>query len=437
MNVINICPKGGKCRQSLTRRTELGSGPVLGPVAALRGCRAHDYFAAKEGLMKIIRTGLLALGLTLLIAAAPVKPSPVPAGKSTPAKQTAAKPSAKPAAKPAAKIIAAKKPTPAAPVAEASDAPKTYPLQSIAFPGGVTMTEIVYRSLPGFRPLTLDLYQTSEKSFPRPGLIFVHGGNWNSGDARHAGTFGDFPGLLASLAARGYVVASINYRLSGEAHFPAALQDVKSAISWLRGHADQFNLDQTRIAIWGASAGGHLASLAGVSCGVTALEPSNDPAAKERPPSNCVQAVIDWYGIIDFETMAADLGKPVPDKSVEGDFLGCEASMCAAGVARNASPLAYVGAMSPPFLIQQGATDTTVSPKQSQALYDALRAKGVPAEMVVYPGVAHSFARVPFAPDPATNKAAVGKLESFLDATFPKKPATSAYSPPKRQGLPY
>jgi acetyl esterase/lipase len=395
--------------------------------------RAHDYFAAKEGLMKIIFTGLLALCLPVLLAAAPGKPSSTSAGKPAPTKHAAAKTSAKPGPK----ISAAEKPASVSPAEETSSAPKIYPLQSIGFSGGVTMTEMVYRSLPGFRPLTLDLYQTSEKSFPRPGLIFVHGGNWNSGDARHSGTFGDFPGLLASLAARGYVVASVNYRLSGEAHFPAALQDVKSAISWLRGHADQFNLDQTRIAIWGASAGGHLASLAGVSCGVTALEPVSDPATKDKPPSDCVQAVIDWYGIIDFETMAADLGQPAPDKSVEGDFLGCEPALCGAEIARNASPLAYVEAMSPPFLIQQGAADTTVSPKQSQALYDTLRAKGVPAELVVYPGVAHSFARVPFAPDPATNKAVVEKLEKFLDVTFPKKPATSPYIPPKRQGLPY
>jgi acetyl esterase/lipase len=378
--------------------------------------------------MKIIRTGLLALCLPVLLATAPVK---------APAK-TAVKAATKASTKPTAKTVGDKKTTSAPPVDAAADAPKTYPLQSIAFPGGGTMTQMVYRSLPGFRPLTVDLYQTSEKSFPRPGLVFVHGGNWVGGDPRHNGTFGDWPGQLAALAARGYVVASVDYRLSGEAHFPAALQDVKSAIRWLRGHAEEFNLDQTRIAIWGASAGGQLASLAGVSCGVTALEPPSD--AKDKPPSDCVQAVIDWYGIIDFETMWADLGKPAPDKSIEGDYLGCEPALCPTGIARNASPLAYVEAMSPPFLIQQGADDVTVSPKQSQALYDALRAKGVPAELQMYPGVMHSFARSnapPGTADPATNKAAMEKLESFLAATFPKKPASSPYAPPKRQGLPY
>jgi acetyl esterase/lipase len=381
--------------------------------------------------MKIIRMGLLAFCLPLLLAAAPAKPSVKPPAKAAPAKTAFAK-----AAKPTAKAAADKKPD--APVDAAADASKTYPLQSIAFPGGVTMTQMVYSALPGFRPLTLDLYQTSEKSYPRAGLVFVHGGNWVSGDPRHNGTYGDWPGQLAALAARGYVVASVDYRLSGEARFPAALQDVKSAISWLRGHAEESNLDPTRIAVWGASAGGQLASLAGVSCGVAALEPPN--STKDKPPSDCVQAVIDWYGIIDFETMWADLGKPAPDKSIEGDYLGCEPALCPAAIARNASPLAYVEAMSPPFLIQQGADDVTVSPKQSQALYDALRAKGVPAELQMYPGVMHGFARSnasPNATDPATNKAAMEKVESFLAATFPKKPATAPIVPPKRQGLPY
>jgi dipeptidyl aminopeptidase/acylaminoacyl peptidase len=97
--------------------------------------------------------------------------------------------------------------------------------------------------------------------------------------------------------------------------------------------------------------------------------------------------------------------------------------------------------MSPPFLIQHGAEDTTVSPQQSQKLHDALRAKNVPAELVIYPGVKHGFGSTinssPGAPDPATNKLAVEKLEAFLDAAFPKKPATSPYKPAGRQALPY
>ena len=290
---------------------------------------------------------------------------------------------------------------------------------------------MVYATLKGFRPLTLDLYLPQAKSFPRPALVFVHGGAWNSGDARHNGGFSDFPALLNALAARGYVVASVNYRLSGEAPFPAALQDVKSTIRWLRSHKTDFNLEDTRIAVWGAGAGGQLAALAGVSCGVAILEPKGEAGA----PSDCVQGVIDWYGVSDFESMAADLGKPAPDKSDAGDFLGCEPSLCAIGVARNASPLAYIQPMSPPFLIQHGAQDMSVSPRQSQKLYDALRARNVPAQLAIYPGVGRDFARDGAAPNPATSQAALEKLAGFLEGLFPKKPP--AGTPVKPNALPY
>lgn len=379
--------------------------------------------------MMLVRAGLLALSLPLLLAAAPAKPAPKPpAAKSAPIKA----PMKAPAAKSARAVKATLKPA-------EFETPKTYPLQSIAFPDSVSMDEVIYSAPKGFRPLTLDLYQSSTKSFPRPAVIFVHGGSWNAGDSRHTGTFGDFPGLLASLAARGFVVASVNYRLSGEAQFPAALADVKNAIRWLRAHASDYNVDDTRIAIWGASAGGQLAALAGVSCGVSSLEPPT--GADEKPPSDCVQAVIDWYGVTDFETLFADFDKPAPDKTVEGVYLGCEPALCPVGLARNASPLAYIEPMSPPFLIQHGADDTLVSLKQSQKLYDALRAKNVPAELVVYPGVGHGFAKPgqtgTAAADPDINRQAVEKLEAFLDAIFPKKPATSPYQPAKPQPLPY
>ena len=289
-NVIKYRTGRRKIPLLLTRKLDLGS--VAGGTLQA-SAEAHDYFGPGDALMKFIRTGLLALCLPFLLAAAPVKTSVkthVKAwlrlrqdenGRQARGYQKATSRLAADAAAPVQTKARSrhKRPKPSCRTDAAADAPKTYPLQSIAFPGGVTMTQMVYRTLPGFRPLTVDVYQTNEKSFPRSGLIFVHGGNWVGGDPRHNGTFGDWPGLLASLAARGYVVASVDYRLSGEAHFPAALQDVKSAISWLRGHGDEFNLDQTRVAIWGASAGGQLASLAGVSCGVAALEP---PSATQR-----------------------------------------------------------------------------------------------------------------------------------------------------------
>jgi len=305
--------------------------------------------------------------------------------------------------------------------ASAHPAPISPIPRPVRFPGGVTMQTQTYATRTGFRPLTLDLYMPAERTPLRPALIFVHGGSWNSGDARHAGTFEDFPGLLATLARRGFVVASVNYRLSGEARFPAALQDVKSAIRWLRAHAQDYAIDTTRVAVWGEAAGGQLAAMAGLTCGVARFAPPPDAGAATPPPSDCVQAAIDWYGVTDFDTIYADRGKPPPDTpDAIGAYLGCTPPACPPGTAREASPLTYVSPTAPPFLIQQGAADGIVPLKQSQKLYDALKAIGVPAELVVYPGVAHSFARPTAAPDPDINKQAIEKIEAFLDATFPR-----------------
>ena len=120
-----------------------------------------------------------------------------------------------------------------------------YGAQVIAFPGNVAGAfDVTYATLPGFRPLTLDLYTPRPSDTPRPLVVFVHGGSWDSGDSRHAAPFPDFPRALATLAAQGYVVASVNYRLSQEARYPAAVQDVKAAIRWLRGRAQDFNIDR-------------------------------------------------------------------------------------------------------------------------------------------------------------------------------------------------
>jgi acetyl esterase/lipase len=337
-------------------------------------------------------------------------------------------------------------PPAAAPAATPVASPgQSWEPQRISFSNQVTASfGLAYANLRGYRPLTLDLYQpgatgTGAGPGALPLVVFVHGGGWNGGDSRHAAAFDDLPRALAALAARGYVVASVNYRLSGEARFPAAVQDVKAAISWLRGQAQAFNIDVTRAAVWGEGAGGQLAALAGVTCGVEPFQPAVDKAGA----SDCVQAVIDWGGATDLETLAADARpagdagfKPVtsgftpPPSTDAGDFLGCEPARCAPMLARLASPMAFLSATAPAFLIQHGADDAVVPVAQSRKLYDGLRNAGAVAELVVYPGVGQDF-RKGGVIDTATLGAAEDKMLGFLAATFPPIPLGPRLAQPR------
>src|SRR3954470_10251158 len=126
-----------------------------------------------------------------------------------------------------------------------------YPERRVSFPDDVVgFPDLTYSSLAGYRPLILDLYKPARSGVPLPLVIYLHGGGWQGGHTRHSGAFEDWPGVLASIAARGYVVASVEYRLSGEAAFPAAVQDVKAAIRWLRTHATEFGIDKTQAVVW-------------------------------------------------------------------------------------------------------------------------------------------------------------------------------------------
>ena len=263
-----------------------------------------------------------------------------------------------------------------------------YPERRIAFPGGVTgLPDLTYSTVSGFRPLTLDLYlPAAQASGGAPVIIYVHGGGWTSGHTRHSGAFENWPGVLASLAGRGYVVASINYRLSSEAPSPAAEQDVKSAVRWLRANAARFGVDKRRIGIWGGSAGGTLAALAGTSCGVSALEP---PVADTKVPaeSDCVQAVVAWYGVFDFAPLAKNVAAPA---TVARD-LGCDATACPDDKIALASAIRHVDRTDPPFLLIHGALDKTVAVSQSERFHAVLQANSVKSQLLILPDVDHSF----------------------------------------------
>ncbi len=377
--------------------------------------------------MRYLRGAIAGFGVSLLLAAAALgQGAPEATLRLTPSLEPV--PETRPAPPP---VLPAPEPQQAA-------APVTYGPQRITFTGGVTgFFDVVYSKPRGYRPLTLDLYQPAQRGTAMPLVVFVHGGGWNGGDKRQAAGFADFPRELAMLAAQGYVVASVSYRLSGEARFPAAVQDVKAAIRFLRGLAGELNLDTTRVALWGDGAGGQLAALAGVTCGVATFDPQAARADTGELPSACVQAVINWYGASDLQTLSSDGkadakadGFQPPPSSDEGGYLGCEPASCPPMVARLSSPLAFITGSSPAFLIQHGETDMVIPSAQSQKLHDALRKANVPAELITYPGIGHNFSRNG-APDVPTQRAAMEKVVSFLSATFPVVPLGSKLAQPR------
>jgi acetyl esterase/lipase len=312
-----------------------------------------------------------------------------------------------------------------------------YPARRTTFANGVVgLADVTYAAIPGFRPLHLDLYLAPDGTKRlHPLVLFVHGGGWQGGHTRHSGAFEDWPGVLASLAAKGYVVTSLEYRLSGEARFPAAIQDVKSAIRWLRAHSSAYGIDPARALIWGGSAGGQLAALAATSCGVTELEPAPPapvPGAGAAPKapaaSDCVQGLIAWYGVFDFATLpsqsAALGGRDGGADSAPSRYLGCALSECAK-VATAASAASYVDSRDPPTLLIHGSDDHTVPPQQSRDFLALLRSKGVAAELVEIPGVDHSFIGKTPQVTRAASLQALRRSFEFIDSTLGKAPAHS------------
>jgi hypothetical protein len=147
----------------------------------------------------------------------------------------------------------------------------------------------------GFRPLLLDVYLPATGSASGAAIVYLHGGGWAVGTRRRFGrAFVSWsPTPLDLLAQAGFTVATVDYRLSGEARFPAQLHDVKAAIRWLRGNGSRLGIDPSRVIAWGESAGGHLAVLAGLTGDRAELEGDVGDFVGE---SSAVSGVIDWYG---------------------------------------------------------------------------------------------------------------------------------------------
>lgn len=277
-----------------------------------------------------------------------------------------------------------------------------FPRVPVALPDGIkAWPDVTYRQIPGYRPQIVDIYVPATKG-PHPLVLYVHGGGWMGGHTRQSGAFADFPKMLASLAAEGFTVASVEYRLAAEARFPAQLQDVNAAIRFLRAHAAEYRIDPARVGIFGGSAGGHLSALAALTCGDTALDPE---AGKDQ----CIQAAVSWYGVMDFATSTriAEKGSP------EQNLLGCDGT-CPEDRMRAASPAAHVSAKAPPFLIIAGENDRTVPAAQSRLLEAKLRAAGNDVTSIYYPGIDHSFIGQTAAETAATSLKAANATFDFF-----------------------
>ncbi|PWU00819.1 MAG: lipase [Candidatus Melainabacteria bacterium] len=223
----------------------------------------------------------------------------------------------------------------------------------------------------------LDLYLPVGKG-PYPLVVCIHGGGWESGDKAF------FP--FRELVRNGFAVASINYRLSAQAAFPAQIIDCKLAIGWLRLHAADYDLDPDAIGIWGMSAGGHLAALAGL----TGDMPAPPWASPDRQVSNHVAAVCDWCGPSDLVSISPQSGGNLAVNDLLTRLLGTTPASDPA-LTREASPVFYSQRELPPFLIMHGLKDPIVPSQQSRELNDHLKSIGADSTLILLKGANHGF----------------------------------------------
>ena len=245
----------------------------------------------------------------------------------------------------------------------------------------------------------LDLYLPAKSDGPVPVIVWVHGGAWSMGSKDNC--------PAVRFVARGYAVASINYRYSQQAKYPAQIEDCKAAVRWLRANAKKYNLDPDHIGAWGESAGGHLVALLGTTGDAKELE----GAGGNLDQSSRVQAVVDFFGPTDFTQM----GKPEQDtpdtplaKLLGGRVLENKDK------AAKANPITFVTKKAAPFLIMHGDKDPLVPHEQSKLLEEALKKSDVEVNLVIVKDAGHRFDQMS---TPENRKL----IEEFFDKHLRKK----------------
>jgi acetyl esterase/lipase len=241
-------------------------------------------------------------------------------------------------------------------------------VQRLRLPGETrVIKDIQYGQAEGKR-LFLDMYIPVNKKGLLPLVVWIHGGGWRSGSKESCR-----PAL--ELLQYGYAVASISYRLTGIASFPAQIEDCKLAVRFLRGNAEHYGIDPERIGAWGSSAGGHLASMLG-----TAGEVKEFDRGDYLEFSSKVEAVCNYYGPSSLNDM--------PARQHLLHFIGGNGENIGERSAK-ASPLTYVGRNTPPFFIVHGDRDNVVPVSQSQKLHGALLKAGVEAQIHIIKNAGH------------------------------------------------
>jgi len=257
---------------------------------------------------------------------------------------------------------------------------------------GRTWTNIDYVG-DGITGHLLDIYLPAKGSGPFPAVIMIYGSAWTSDHGK-----GEFGKVLAGvLCPVGFATIAINHRSSLKSIFPAQIHDVKAAVRFVRASAEAYSLDPDRIAVWGASSGGHLAALLGTSSGVGAYTVGGTTMSiegilgKHLTTSSRVQAVSDWCGATDFLTLndcyytKDHNAKDSPASLLIGGPIQEHPEECAL-----ANPITYVDSKDPPFFIAHGSNDPQVPWCQSQKLHDALRAAGAPSTFTLVAGAGHT-----------------------------------------------
>ncbi|MFC1558003.1 alpha/beta hydrolase fold domain-containing protein [candidate division KSB1 bacterium] len=238
------------------------------------------------------------------------------------------------------------------------------------------LPDIVYGK-GGDKDLKLDLFLPENIISQHIGIIFIHGGGWRNLSKEYLKEWGYY------FADRGYTSVSIDYRLSGEAKFPAAIEDCKCAVRWMRANAGKYDINPDKVAVFGESAGGHLAALLGTSGGAKELEGKGGHRGYSSRPN----LVFPVYGVFDLVWRVSN----IPSRgSILYEFIGCSYDECPEKYVR-AAPITYIDKSDPPFLLFHSTGDSAVSFQQSVQFEKLLKNAGVPVEFSKTFGSKHGY----------------------------------------------